>query len=197
MVKMKEEKLTRFIGFSSMDSAEKAKEMLEKLEVDMVILAAALEPRRGSKEVAKRFGISCSADGWFIEKHPKLDPVATTTDGLFIAGCAQGPKDIPDSVAQAAAAAARMLATISKGVVEIDPVRAEIDEQYCSGCRVCNALCPYNAIDYLEDKNVSRVNSTLCKGCGTCVAACPAGAITGYGFSDRQIYAELEGVLAL
>ena len=84
--------------------------------------------------------------------------MATTTDGLFVAGCAQGPKDIPDSVAQASAAAARMLATIAKGAVEIDPVRAEIDEQYCSGCRICNALCPYKAIDYLEEKNVSRVN---------------------------------------
>ena len=143
------------------------------------------------------FGLSRSPDGFFLERHPKLDPVATTTDGLFIAGCAQGPKDIPDSVAQAAAAAARMLATISKGVVEIDPVRAEIDEQFCSGCRVCNALCPYNAIDFVAEKNVSRVNSALCKGCGTCVAACPAGAITGYGFNDQQIYAELEGVLAI
>jgi len=168
-----------------------------EIPVDMVVLCNAIEPRRDADQLARLFGLSRSPDGFFLERHPKLDPVATTTDGLFVAGCAQGPKDIPHSVAQASGAAARMLATITKGVVEIDPVRAEIDEQYCSGCRICNALCPYKAIDYLEEKNVSRVNSTLCKGCGTCVAACPAGAITGYGFSDRQIYAELEGVLAL
>jgi heterodisulfide reductase subunit A len=168
-----------------------------EIPVDMVVLCNAIEPRQDADKVARLFGLSRSPDGFFLERHPKLDPVATSTDGLFIAGCAQGPKDIPDSVAQASAAAARILATISKGAVEIDPVRAEIDEQYCSGCRICNALCPYKAIDFLEEKKVSWVNSPLCKGCGTCVAACPAGAITGYGFSDRQIYAELEGVLAL
>jgi len=168
-----------------------------EIPVDMVVLCNAIEPRQDADKVARLFGLSRSPDGFFLERHPKLDPVATSTDGLFIAGCAQGPKDIPDSVAQASAAAARMLATISKGAVDIDPVRAEVDEQYCSGCRICNALCPYKAIDFLEEKKVSWVNSPLCKGCGTCVAACPAGAITGYGFSDRQIYAELEGVLAL
>jgi heterodisulfide reductase subunit A len=168
-----------------------------EIPVDMVVLCNAIEPRQDTGHIARLFGLSRSPDGFFLERHPKLDPVATTTEGLFVAGCAQGPKDIPDSVAQASAAAARMLATISKGVVEIDPVRAEINEQYCSGCRICNALCPYKAIDYLEQKNVSQVNSTLCKGCGTCVAACPAGAITGYGFSDRQIQAELEGILGV
>jgi heterodisulfide reductase subunit A len=168
-----------------------------EIPVDMVVLCNAIEPRRDAEQIGRLFGLSRSPDGFFLERHPKLDPVATTTDGLFVAGCAQGPKDIPDSVAQGSAAAARMLATIAKGAVEIDPVRAEIDEQYCSGCRICNALCPYKAIDYIEDKNVSRVNSPLCKGCGTCVAACPAGAITGTGFTDKQVYAELEGVLSV
>jgi heterodisulfide reductase subunit A len=168
-----------------------------EIPVDMVVLCNAIEPRRDAEQIGRLFGLSRSPDGFFLERHPKLDPVATTTDGLFVAGCAQGPKDIPDTVAQAGAAAARMLATIAKGVVEIDPVRAEVDEQYCSGCRICSSLCPYKAIDYLEEKNVSRVNPPLCKGCGTCVAACPSGAITGYGFTDRQIYAELEGVLSV
>ena len=168
-----------------------------EIPVDMVVLCNAIEPRRDAEQVGRLFGLSRSPDGFFLERHPKLDPVATTTDGLFVAGCAQGPKDIPDSVAQASAAAARMLATIAKGAVEIDPVRAEIDELYCSGCRICNALCPYKAIDYLEEKNVSRVNMPLCKGCGTCVAACPAGAIAGSGFTDKQVYAELEGVLSV
>jgi len=168
-----------------------------EIPADMVILCNAIEPQRDAGQVARILGLSRSPDGFFLERHPKLDPVGTTTDGLFVAGCAQGPKDIPDSVAQASAAAARILGTIAKGVVEIDPVRAEINEQYCSGCRVCNSLCPYNAIEYLEAKNVSQVNSTLCKGCGTCVAACPAGAVTGYGFSDMQIGAELEGILGV
>jgi heterodisulfide reductase subunit A len=168
-----------------------------EIPVDMVVLCNAIEPRRDADQVGRLFGLSRSPDGFFLERHPKLDPVATTTDGLFVAGCAQGPKDIPDTVAQASAAAARILATTAKGAVEIDPVRAEIVEQFCSGCRICNALCPYKAIDYIAEKNVSRVNSPLCKGCGTCVAACPAGAITGSGFTDKQVYAELEGILSI
>ena len=110
-------------------------------------------------------------------------------------GTCQGPKDIPDTVAQAQAAAARILALISKGEVEIDPVRASINEENCAGCKMCNALCPYKAISFDEEKSVSEVNQTLCKGCGTCVAACPAGAITGSGFTDEQVLAELEAVL--
>jgi len=168
-----------------------------EIPADMVVLCNAIEPQGDADEVRRLFGISRSPDGFFLERHPKLDPTATSTDGVFVAGCAQGPKDIPDTVAQAGAAAARMLATIAKGVVEIDPVRAEISSQYCSGCCICNALCPYGAIAYLEEKNVSEVNAALCKGCGTCVAACPAGAITGFGFSDPQVYAEMEGLLAV
>jgi heterodisulfide reductase subunit A len=168
-----------------------------EIPVDMVILCNAIEPRRDAEQIGRLFGLSRSPDGFFLERHPKLDPVATMTDGVFVAGCAQGPKDIPDTVAQAAAAAARMLAAISKGEVEIDPIRAEVMEEYCSGCRVCSGLCPYGAIGYLAEKHVSQVNSALCKGCGTCVAACPSSAITGYGFTDRQIHAELEGVLAV
>jgi heterodisulfide reductase subunit A len=168
-----------------------------EIPVDMVILCNAIEPRKDAARVARLFGLSRSPDGFFLERHPKLDPVATSTDGIFVAGCAQSPKDIPDSVAQASAAAARMLALISKGIVEIDPIRAEVDETLCGGCRMCNSLCPYHAIDFIEDLKVSRVNGALCKGCGTCVAACPAGAITGYGFSKEQIEAELEGVLSV
>jgi heterodisulfide reductase subunit A len=168
-----------------------------EIPVDMVILCNALEARRDAEQVGRLFGLSRSPDGFFLERHPKLDPVATTSDGLFVAGCAQGPKDIPDSVAQASAAAARMLGTISKGQVEIDPVRAEISSELCSGCRTCDSVCPYNAIIYIEGQKISEVNSTLCKGCGTCVAACPSGAIGGHGFSDDQIFAELEGLLAV
>jgi heterodisulfide reductase subunit A len=166
-----------------------------RIPVDMVILMTALEPRHDAKDVALQFGISCSMSGWFTERHPKLDPVATMTDGVFIAGVCQGPKDIPDSVSQGAAAAARVQGMITKGTVEIEPIVATIKEAMCSGCRMCNALCPFNAIDFLEDKEVSYINAALCKGCGTCVAACPAQAITGAHFSNEQVYAEIEGLL--
>lgn len=166
-----------------------------RLPFDMVILMGALEPRTDSIDVALRAGISCSMAGWFTERHPKLDPVATMTDGVFIAGCCQGPKDIPASVAQGAAAAARVQGMITRGVVEIEPVVATIDEERCSGCRVCNALCPFRAIEYDEVKRVSRIVATLCKGCGTCVAACPAQVINAAHFSKDQIDAEIEGML--
>jgi heterodisulfide reductase subunit A len=169
--------------------------MQRRVPVDMVILSPAIQSRHDANVVAHRFGISCSHDNWFIEKHPKLDPVATMTDGIFIAGCAQGPKDIPDSVAQGAAAAARVLGLITQGEIELEPVRAIIDEERCSGCRICNNMCPYSAIDFDEALSVSRVNPALCKGCGTCVAACPSGVITGAHFSNDQIMAEIEGIL--
>jgi heterodisulfide reductase subunit A len=168
-----------------------------RIPLDMVILSAGLEARADSAEVAKRFGISCSFNGWFIEKHPKLDPVATMTDGIFIAGCAQGPKDIPASVAQGAAAAARVLGKIEQKEVALEPIRASVIPERCSGCRICNGLCPFNAITFHEDGMVTEINPALCQGCGTCVAACPAGAIVGTGFSNEQILAQIEGLMLL
>lgn len=168
-----------------------------RIPVDMVILSAALEPRRDAQEVAYKFGIACSANGWFIEKHPKLDPVATMTEGIFIAGCAQGPKDIPATVAQGAAAAARVIGRIHQEHLALEPVRASVIAERCSGCRICNNLCPFNAIHFREDLGVTEINPALCQGCGTCVAACPAGAITGTQFSNEQIFAQIEGLLML
>jgi heterodisulfide reductase subunit A len=166
-----------------------------RIPVDMVVLSAAMQPRADAKEVAQKFGISCSANGWFIERHPKLDPVATMTEGIFIAGCVQGPKDIPSSVSQGAAAAARVLGRIQQGEIALEPVRASVDQEKCSGCRICNNLCPFNAIIFHEDRMVSEVNPALCQGCGTCVAACPAGAISGTVFSNEQVFAQIEGLL--
>ncbi len=166
-----------------------------RIPVDMVILMAGLEPQRDAKDFGLKCGISCSMAGWYTERHPKLDPVATMTDGVFVAGTCQGPKDIPASVAQGAAAAARVMGMITKGTVMIEPIVASINEQMCSGCRICNNLCPYNAIEYDEEKGVSRVIVSMCKGCGTCVAACPAGAITGSHFTNEQILSEIRGAL--
>jgi heterodisulfide reductase subunit A2 len=163
--------------------------------VDMVVLMGAIEPETGAAELGRKCNISCGSTSWFIERHPKLDPVATTTDGVFVAGACQGPKDIPASVAQGAAAAARVLGMISKGQVKIEPITASVDEDVCSGCRVCVAMCPYHAIEYDKEKHVSRVNAALCKGCGTCVAACPTGSMRGAHFTSVQIMAEIDGVL--
>ncbi len=166
-----------------------------QIPVDMVVLSTALQPRADSEEVARMFSLSRSADGFFLEKHPKLDPVATMNDGVFIAGCCQSPKDIPTSVAQASAAAARILAMISAGTIEVEAAIAYIDEEMCSGCRICEGLCPYRAISYNEEKKICQVNEALCKGCGACVAACPSGANTGRHFTTEQIMAEIEGIL--
>jgi heterodisulfide reductase subunit A len=167
----------------------------QRFPVDMVVLMGAIEPQADAREMGLKCGISCSMDGWYTERHPKLDPVATMTDGIFVAGVCQGPKDIPASVAQGAAAAARVSGMITKGKVMIEPVVATINEAGCSGCKICNNMCPYNAIEFFEDRGVSHVITALCKGCGTCVSACPAGVITGAHFNNQQIDAEIEGIL--
>jgi heterodisulfide reductase subunit A len=166
-----------------------------RIPVDMVLLSSALEPRPDHKDIARLFGLACSDSGWLIERHPKLDPVATMTEGIFIAGCVQGPKDIPASVSQGAAAAARVIGKIEQKEISMEPIRASIEETKCSGCRICNTLCPFSAILYHADRQVSEINPALCQGCGTCVGACPAKAISGTGFSDEQILAQLDGLL--
>ncbi len=167
-----------------------------RLPVDMVILSCALEPQPDVEAVARLFNISRSADGFFLERHPKLDPVATMTDGIFVAGCCQGPKDIPDTVAQTSAAAAEVLAIISKGKVGIEAATAVVNERICSGCQVCKLVCPYSAISFDEEKVVCRVNEALCKGCGACVSGCPSDAISLNHFTNEQIVAQMEGMLA-
>jgi len=169
----------------------------ERIEIpaDIVILMVGMEAREDATEVARLVNISHDKDGWFIESHPKLDPVATTTDGIYIAGTCAAPKDIPDTVAQARAAAGRILARIAKAKIEIDGVFAEVNEERCSGCRMCNELCPYSAVEFDEGKRRSHVIPAACKACGCCVAACPSGAIKARHFTDEQIVAQIEGLL--
>ena len=166
-----------------------------EIPADLIVLMVGMEAREDSHEIARIVNISQDKDGWFIESHPKLEPVATTTDGIFIAGTCVAPKDIPDTVAQARAAAARILARIAKGKIEVDALYSEVNEDICSGCRFCNQLCPFSAIEFLEDKRKSHVISALCKGCGVCVAGCPSGAIKGRHFTDEQVLAQIDGLL--
>jgi heterodisulfide reductase subunit A len=167
-----------------------------RVPVDMVILSTGLEKSEGNGTLANKLKLSIDKDGFFIEKHPKLAPIETATDGIFVAGCCQGPKDIPDTVAQAQGAAALALKLISKGKVEVEGTSASIDPDLCAGCKLCISLCPYTAISFDEEKGISVVNEVLCKGCGTCVAACPNGASKALHFLDNQIFSEIEGVLS-
>jgi len=169
---------------------------VRRIPVDMVVLAVGLEPQGDAEDVRRLFNIGCGPEGFFTERHPKLAPVSTFTDGVFLAGACQGPKDIPDSVAQAGAAAAEALALIDRGAVELEPSTAFVDAAACSGCRTCVPLCPFAAITLDEARKIAEVNEVLCKGCGICVAACPSGAIQQHLFTDEQVLAEIEGVLA-
>jgi heterodisulfide reductase subunit A len=164
--------------------------------VDMVILCTAMEPRTTAAEVARTFGISIGADGFFLEEHPKLEPVSTATSGVFLAGTCQGPKDIPDTVAQAKGAAAEALALSTFGKVSVAPMISSIDPDICIGCQACIGLCAYSAIEFNSRKGISEVNEAVCKGCGSCAAHCPSGAAQIRHFTEKQIFSEIDGLLA-
>ncbi|MCW3135501.1 MAG: 4Fe-4S binding protein [Canidatus Methanoxibalbensis ujae] len=175
-----------------------------RFEADMVILANAIVPRADSGEVANLLNISTGSDGFFMEAHPKLRPVDTLTEGIFIAGCAQGPKDIPDTVAQASAAASRACSLLSQDHIDIEPVVAVVDERKCIGCGSCLTICPFGAIEMSEIEErmeevvlktrKSHVNVALCKGCGACIAECPVGAINQLQFTTKQINAMIHAL---
>ena len=166
-----------------------------EVPVDMVVLITPMQPSAGARELGQMAGVSVGKDGFFTELHPKLAPVSTASDGVFLAGCAQGAKDIPDSVAQASAAASKVVGLLSKDKVEIDPIKAHVIEERCSGCGECVLTCPYNAISLHATKGCAEVNVALCKGCGTCSGACVSHAIDISHFEDGQLMAELVGML--
>jgi len=170
------------------------------VEADLVVLATGIIPREDSKELARMLNINQSSDGFLLEAHPKLRPVDTFTDGIFLAGCCQGPKDVPDTVAQASGAASRACDILSKKQLLIEATIANVNENLCRGCGICVEACPYKAIELKEVDRfghkvlVATVNEALCKGCGSCSAACLNGAISHLGFTDSQILAMIKAL---
>jgi len=166
-----------------------------RVAVDMVVLCVAMEPRRDAKDTGRIFGVNQGMDGFFLEEHPKLGPLNTATDGVFIAGACQSPKDIPDTVAQASGAAAKSLSLAASGRVQVPSTISWIDPDICSGCQTCIGLCPYSAIEYDQRRQVSVINEAVCKGCGSCSGACPSGAAQVRHFQKKQIFAEFNGIM--
>ena len=165
-----------------------------ELEADMVVLSVGITPSQDTKAIQNILKIPVGADGFFLEAHPKLKPVDTTVDGIFVCGTSAGPKDIPDTVSQARAAASGATALMATGKYVIQPYFASVDEPLCGECGICVPLCPFNAIA-IEEK-VAKINEALCKGCGVCAAACPATAIKANHFTNEQILSQIESALS-
>jgi heterodisulfide reductase subunit A len=167
-----------------------------RISVDMVVLCPAMIPAANSERLSDILSIPRDKEGFFAEGHTSLEPVSTAIEGIFIAGCAQGPKDVQSSVAQGAASAGKILSMLVPGRrLELHAMTAEIQEESCSGCMMCVGLCPYKAIHFDTGKNIAVVNPALCKGCGTCVAGCPSGSARSRHFTKEQVSAEIEEVL--
>jgi len=167
---------------------------LYKVNVDMVILSIGLEPRKDSEIIQRLLTISRTQDGFFMEAHPKLRPVDAATGGIFFAGCAEGPKDIKDSVTQASAATARAGILMAKGKVTVEAITPILNPEKCEVCGLCTKVCPYNAIILNEELKRIEIIEAACSGCGTCAAECPFGALTQNHFTDEQIFAQIDAV---
>ncbi len=175
-----------------------------ELEADLVVLATAMTPSRGYDEIARTVGFSTDKDGFFQEAHPKLRPMETNTAGVFLAGACQGPRDIPDTVAQASGAAMKVCALLSKERLETEPMVSSVNQSLCSGCMECARVCPYKAIEEggvsersggkTIERRVASVNTGLCQGCGCCTVACRSGAINLLGFTNEQLLAEVDAL---
>lgn len=174
------------------------------LDTDMVVLAAAIEPSDGVKHIASMLTASIDTNNFLTEAHPKLRPVESPTAGVFLSGVCQGPKDIPETVSQAGAAAVKVVGLLAKDYLVTNPCTAHPDETMCNGCSSCERVCPYGAISYIdkevmdkgvrEVRRIAQVNGALCQGCGACTVACPSGAMDLKGFSNKQIMAEVDAI---
>ena len=176
-----------------------------KIEADMVVLAAAIEPDKSARPLATMLTASMDTNDFFTEAHPKLRPVESPTAGVFLSGVCQGPKDIPETVAQASAAAAKVIGLLSKDKLTCNPCVAHSNEMMCNGCSTCANVCPYGAISYVdkefrlgggktETRRVASVNEAVCQGCGACTVACMSGAMDLKGFANKQIMAEVDAI---
>ena len=175
------------------------------IDADMVVLAAAIEPDKSARPLATMLTASMDTNDFFTEAHPKLRPVESPTAGIFLSGACQGPKDIPETVAQASAAAAKVIGLLAKDSLICNPCTAAPDELMCNGCSSCEKVCPYGAITYADKefrgpnrttlvRRVAQVNPAVCQGCGACTVACPSGAMDLKGFSNKQIMAEVDAI---
>ena len=170
----------------------------------MVVLAAAIEPDPSVRSIATMLTASIDTNNFLTEAHPKLRPVESPTAGVFLSGVCQGPKDIPETVAQAGAAAVKAIGLLAKDKLMTNPCTAKADELMCNGCGNCAKVCPYGAISYevklvndhgiKEERRVAVVNNALCQGCGACTVTCPSGSMDLQGFSNRQIIAEVDAI---
>ncbi len=175
------------------------------IDADMVVLAAAIEPDKSARPLATMLTASMDTNDFFTEAHPKLRPVESPTAGIFLSGACQGPKDIPETVAQASAAAAKVIGLLNKDHLICNPCTAQPDELMCNACSSCEKVCPYGAITYVDKefrgpnrttliRRVAQVNPAVCQGCGACTVACPSGAMDLKGFSNKQIMAEVDAI---
>ena len=169
-----------------------------QVNVDIVVLATGLEKSPDFDKLQALLHVPRSADGFFMETHPKLRPFDTPIAGIFLAGACQGPKDIPDTVAQASGAAMKAVELLSKGEIEIEPLMAEVNSAVCSGCAICKTVCPFEAVQLKtekvdgKEKTVAEILEAVCQGCGACGTACPAGAIKMKHFTDKQIVEQVK-----
>ena len=168
---------------------------LFEIKTDMVVLVPAMMPRTDATEFSRLLHLTLSGDGFFLEAHPKLRPVDTFVNGIFIAGCCQAPKDIQDTVSQASAAASRAATILSQEELEIDPLIAMVDEDACTGCGICVEICPYEARTLNERKRIAEVNDALCVGCGGCIAACPSNASIHKNFTKKQLLNMVDDIM--
>ena len=175
------------------------------IDADMVVLAAAIEPDESARPLATMLTASMDTNDFFTEAHPKLRPVESPTAGIFLSGACQGPKDIPETVAQAGAAASKVIGLLAKDKLTCNPCVAHSDEMMCNGCSSCEKVCPYGAITYSDKefrgpnrttliRRVATVNEAVCQGCGACTVACPSGAMDLKGFTNSQIMAEVDAI---
>jgi heterodisulfide reductase subunit A len=173
-----------------------------EIKADLVVMATAVTGSRGAADLAQKLRIAIDQYGFLTEAHPKLRPVETNTPGIYLAGACQAPKDIPDAVSQASAAASKVLGLLSSDELVREPLIAQVDESICIGCFACEATCPYGAVERVKRKDaeagrevdVARINPGVCEGCGACIPVCRPKAVDLKGFSDDQLYREINSL---